>query len=166
MKYPQLKLDNQLCHRLYMASNGIARAYRDSLNQLDLTYPQYVVMMALWEKDQISIAELLEKTAIDGGAMTQILKKMSDKALLSITKDNQDKRKRLVQLEAKGKAMQDQAADVPSQIRCRFPSVSEPQALQLIELLDLVNTSLLNKVGFLMITKNYCLNESEFAPSK
>ncbi|MEC8226255.1 MAG: MarR family transcriptional regulator, partial [Pseudomonadota bacterium] len=67
MKYPQLKLDNQLCHRLYMASNGIARAYRDSLNQLDLTYPQYVVMMALWEKDQISIAELLEKTAIDGG---------------------------------------------------------------------------------------------------
>ncbi|MCF7517619.1 MULTISPECIES: MarR family winged helix-turn-helix transcriptional regulator [Pseudoalteromonas] len=142
MKYPQLKLDNQLCHRLYMASNGIARAYRDSLNQLDLTYPQYVVMMALWEKDQISIAELLEKTAIDGGAMTQILKKMSDKALLSITKDSQDKRKRLVQLEAKGKAMQDQAADIPSQIRCRFPSVSEPQALQLIELLDLVNSDL------------------------
>jgi len=138
MKYPQLKLDNQLCHRLYMASNGIARAYRDSLNQLDLTYPQYVVMMALWEKDQISIAE----TAIDGGAMTQILKKMSDKALLSITKDSQDKRKRLVQLEAKGKAMQDQAADIPSQIRCRFPSINEQQALQLIELLDLVNSDL------------------------
>ena len=142
MKYPQLKLDNQLCHRLYMASNGIARAYRDSLNQLDLTYPQYVVMMALWEKDRISIAELLEKTAIDGGAMTQILKKMSDKALLSITKDSQDKRKRLVQLEAKGKAMQDQAADIPSQIRCRFPSINEQQALQLIELLDLVNSDL------------------------
>ena len=142
MKYPQLKLDNQLCHRLYMASNGIARAYRDSLNQLDLTYPQYVVMMALWEKDQISIAESLEKTAIDGGAITQILKKMSDKALLSITKDSHDKRKRLVQLEAKGKAMQDQAADIPSQIRCRFPSVSEQQALQLIELLDLVNSDL------------------------
>ncbi len=142
MKYPQLKLDNQLCHRLYMASNGIARAYRDSLNQLDLTYPQYVVMMALWEKDQISIAELLEKTAIDGGAMTQILKKMSDKALLSIAKDSQDKRKRLVQLEAKGKAMQDQAVDIPSQIRCRFPSINEQQALQLIELLDLVNSDL------------------------
>ena len=142
MKYPQLKLDNQLCHRLYMASNGIARAYRDSLNQLDLTYPQYVVMMALWEKDQISIAELLEKTAIDGGAMTQILKKMSDKALLSIAKDSQDKRKRLVQLEAKGKAMQDQAVDIPSQIRCRFPSINEQQALQLIKLLDLVNSDL------------------------
>lgn len=142
MKYPQLKLDNQLCHRLYMASNGIARAYRDSLNQLDLTYPQYVVMMALWEKDQISIAELLEKTAIDGGAMTQILKKMSDKALLSITKDSHDKRKRLVQLEAKGKAMQDQATEIPSQIRCRFPSINEQQALQLIELLDLVNSDL------------------------
>jgi len=100
------------------------------------------VMMALWEKDQISIAELLEKTAIDGGAMTQILKKMSDKALLSIAKDSQDKRKRLVQLEAKGKAMQDQAADIPSQIRCRFTSINEQQALQLIELLDLVNSDL------------------------
>ena len=99
-------------------------------------------MMALWEKDQISIAELLEKTAIDGGAMTQILKKMSDKALLSITKDSHDKRKRLVQLEAKGKAMQDQAAEIPSQIRCRFPSINEQQALQLIELLDLVNSDL------------------------
>ena len=58
------------------------------------------------------------------------------------TKDSQDKRKRLVQLEAKGKAMQDQAADIPSQIRCRFPSINEQQALQLIELLDLVNSDL------------------------
>ena len=61
MKYPQLKLDNQLCHRLYMASNGIARAYRDSLNQLDLTYPQYVVMMALWEKDRSALLNYLKK---------------------------------------------------------------------------------------------------------
>ena len=142
MKYPQLRLDNQLCHRLYMASNSIARAYRDSLNQLNLTYPQYVVMMALWEKDKISIAELLEKTAIDGGAMTQILKKMSEKSLLSIYQDSQDKRKRLVQLEAKGKALQDDAASIPEQIRCRFPSINEQQALQLIQLLDLVNSDL------------------------
>ncbi len=142
MKYPQLKLDNQLCHRLYMAANGIARAYRDSLKQLNLTYPQYVVMMALWEKDQISVAELLEKTAIDGGAMTQILKKLQDKSLLSISKDGQDKRKRLLKLEKKGKALQDAAATIPAQIRCRFPSIDEQQALQLIELLDLVNSDL------------------------
>ncbi|MGO3820149.1 MAG: MarR family winged helix-turn-helix transcriptional regulator, partial [Vibrio casei] len=87
MKHPQLKLDNQICHRLYMASNALTRTYREMLSELDLTYPQYVVMMALWEQDNISITKLLEKTAIDGSAMTQILKKMSDKGLLNIIKD-------------------------------------------------------------------------------
>ena len=75
MSSDQLKLENQLCHRLYMASNSIVRAYREPLNELNITYPQYVVMMALWEKDKITITELLDKTLIDGGAMTQILKK-------------------------------------------------------------------------------------------
>lgn len=142
MKHSQLALDNQLCHRLYRASNGIARAYRHSLTELDVTYPQYVVMMALWEKDHISINELIAKTAIDGGAMTQILKKMSDKALLCITKDPHDKRKRVVALLEKGEAMQAQAQCIPSQIRCRFPSLDEAQVLQLIELLDLLNEDL------------------------
>ncbi len=74
MSINQLKLKNQLCHRLYMASNSIVRAYREPLRELNLTYPQYIVMMALWEQDEITIAELVEKTAIDGGAMTQILR--------------------------------------------------------------------------------------------
>ena len=76
MSINQLKLKNQLCHRLYMASNSIVRAYRELLSVLNITYPQYVVMMALWEQDKITIAQLVEKTAIDGGAMTQILKKI------------------------------------------------------------------------------------------
>ena len=66
MSFEQLKLKNQLCHRLYMASNSIARAYREPLAALNLTYPQYVVMMALWERDKITIAQLIDKTAIDG----------------------------------------------------------------------------------------------------
>ena len=86
MSFENLQLKNQLCHRLYMASNNIARAYREPLQALNLTYPQYVVMMALWEKDGITIAQLIEQTAIDGGAMTQILKKMADKSLLAINK--------------------------------------------------------------------------------
>lgn len=142
MNYPQLKLDAQICHRLYMASNGIARAYRASLQKLDLTYPQYVVMMALWEKDEISIAELLEKTVIDGGAMTQILKKMTDKALLSIVKDEKDKRKRVVKLQSRGQDLQHQAATIPEQIRCKFPSIDEQKAQALIELLDSINGDL------------------------
>lgn len=138
MKHPQLKLDNQICHRLYMASNGLTRTYRDSLAELNLTYPQYVVMMALWEKDGISITALLEKTAIDGSAMTQILKKMGDKQLLNILKDEQDKRKRVVKLTAQGQIMQSQAAEIPERIRCQFPSLENEEARLLVQLLDKV----------------------------
>lgn len=138
MKYPQLKLDNQICHRLYMASNGLTRTYRDSLADLNLTYPQYVVMMALWEKDGISITALLEKTAIDGSAMTQILKKMCDKQLLNIVKDEQDKRKRVVKLTGEGQKLQSKAAKIPEHIRCQFPSLDDGEAQLLVQLLDKV----------------------------
>ncbi|MFT7258630.1 MAG: DNA-binding MarR family transcriptional regulator [Glaciecola sp.] len=138
MPFNQLKLKNQLCHRLYMASNSIIRAYREPLNSLDITYPQYIVMMALWEQDEVTIAELVRKTAIDGGAMTQILKKMSDKWLLEIIKDDQDKRQRFVKLTPKGQSLKLKAVDIPTQIGCKFTSIDSEQTQQLIQLLDLV----------------------------
>ena len=139
MEYPQLKLDNQICHRLYMAANRIIRDYREPLIKLDLTYPQYIVMMALWEKDGITIAELLEETSIDGGAMTQILKKMTDKSLLSIVKDEDDKRRKVIKLEPHGDELRHQAASIPDKIKCSFSHMTEQEAQQLIELLDKVN---------------------------
>jgi DNA-binding MarR family transcriptional regulator len=138
MSINQLKLKNQLCHRLYMASNSIVRAYRELLSELNLTYPQYVVMMALWEQDKITIAQLVEKTAIDGGAMTQILKKMDDKSLLNIVKQQQDKRKRLVQLTQQGLALKLDAVNIPNKISCKFNSIDSAQVNQLMQLLDLV----------------------------
>ena len=138
MPFDQLKLKNQLCHRLYMASNSIARAYREPLSDLNITYPQYVVMMALWEQDGITIAELVAATAIDGGAMTQILKKMADKELLEIIKDEHDKRKRLVQLTKQGQALKQKAVNIPKQIACKFTSIDSVQVQQLMQLLDLV----------------------------
>jgi DNA-binding MarR family transcriptional regulator len=121
-----------------MASNSIVRAYRELLSELNITYPQYVVMMALWEQDKITIAELVEKTAIDGGAMTQILKKMADKSLLNIVKDQQDKRKRLLQLTQKGQALKIEAVNIPNKISCQFNSIDSEQVKQLMQLLDLV----------------------------
>ena len=142
MSSEQLKLENQLCHRLYLASNSIIRAYRESLSALNITYPQYVVMMALWEKDKITIAELLDKTLIDGGAMTQILKKMVDKSLLEIIKDEDDKRKRLIKLSQHGKALKAEAVSIPNKISCKFNSIDTIQAKQLMQLLDLVVSDL------------------------
>jgi DNA-binding MarR family transcriptional regulator len=138
MPFDQLKLKNQLCHRLYMASNSISRAYREPLSELNITYPQYVVMMALWEQDGITIAELVAATAIDGGAMTQILKKMADKELLEIIKDEHDKRKRLVRLTKEGKDLKNKAVNIPKQIACKFTSIDGVQVQQLMQLLDLV----------------------------
>ncbi|MDP5031888.1 MAG: MarR family transcriptional regulator [Paraglaciecola sp.] len=138
MAFEQLQLKNQLCHRLYMASNSIARAYREPLAAINLTYPQYVVMMALWQQDQITIAQLIQTTSIDGGAMTQILKKMEDKALLTIVKDQDDKRKRLVKLTHQGQGLKVDAAEVPKQIMCKFSQVDAAQLGQLMQLLDLV----------------------------
>ena len=138
MSFEHLQLKNQLCHRLYMASNSIARAYREPLTEINLTYPQYVVMMALWEKDKITIADLIDKTAIDGSALTQILKKMTDKNLLEVIKDEKDKRKRLIKLTINGQALKLQAIDIPSKIRCKFNSIDAEQAQQLMSILDLV----------------------------
>jgi DNA-binding MarR family transcriptional regulator len=138
MPCDQLKLKNQLCHRLYMASNSIARTYREPLSELNITYPQYVVMMALWEQDGITIAELVEKTKVDGGAMTQILKKMNDKGLLEIIKDEHDKRKRLVHLTEQGQVLKRKAVNIPKQIACKFTSIDSVQVAQLMQLLDLV----------------------------
>ena len=146
MSFEQLKLKNQLCHRLYMASNSIARAYRAPLATINLTYPQYVVMMALWEQDKITIAMLIEKTAIDGSALTQILKKMADKLLLEVVKDEHDKRKRLIQLTRNGQDLKLKAADIPDQIRCKFNNVNTEKTQQLMEMLDLLIHDL-NKEG-------------------
>ena len=138
MSFEQLKLKNQICHRLYMASNTITRAYREPLTEINLTYPQYIVMMALWEQDQISIASLIEKTAIDGSAMTQILKKMADKNLLLVIKNQKDKRKRLIQLTESGQALKLKAAEVPNKVHCQFDSIDAEKAQQLKQLLDLI----------------------------
>jgi DNA-binding MarR family transcriptional regulator len=138
MSYEQLKLKNQLCHRLYMASNSIVRTYRQPLTELNLTYPQYVVMMALWEEGKISIAELIEKTAIDGSAMTQILKKMTEKSLLTVIKDEDDKRKRFIRLTQAGEKLQSTAAGIPEKIRCKVTSLNPSQSQQLMQLLDLL----------------------------
>ena len=131
-----LKLENQLCHRFYTLSNAFTRAYRPLLRELDITYPQYVTLMALWETNNITIAELLERTAIDGGAMTLILKKLEDKQFLSIKKDESDKRVKRVVLTSKGIEQKQVAENVPKQMLCKLQGMSQEESIQLRYLLD------------------------------
>ncbi len=131
-----LKLENQLCHRFYTLSNAFTRAYRPLLKALDITYPQYVTLMALWETDGITIAELLERTAIDGGAMSLILKKLEDKKFLTVTKDETDKRVKRVKLTKVGKEKKQLAEDVPAQMLCKLNGMSTEESRTLKMLLD------------------------------
>ena len=119
-----LKLENQLCHRFYTLSNAFTRAYRPLLAALDITYPQYVVMMALWEQDDVTIAGLLNKTLIDGGAMSLILKKLEQKGLLTVKQDEKDKRVKKVLLTEAGRAAKTTAEAVPAQMLCKFQGMT------------------------------------------
>lgn len=131
-----LKLENQLCHRFYTLSNAFTRTYRPLLATLDITYPQYVTLMALWEQSGITIAELLEKSMIDGGAMSLILKKLEAKGFLYIAKDEQDKRVKRVMLSEKGKEAKIVAESIPQQMLCKLDGMSHAESKQLVHLLD------------------------------
>ena len=131
-----LKLENQLCHRFYTLSNAFTRAYRPLLAALDITYPQYVVMMALWEQDDVTIAGLLTKTLIDGGAMSLILKKLEQKGLLTVKQDEKDKRVKKVLLTEAGRAAKTTAEAVPAQMLCKFQGMTADEARQLVTLID------------------------------
>ena len=131
-----VKLENQLCHRFYSVSNAFTRAYRPMLEQLDLTYPQYVVMMGLWESDEVTISNLLAQTRIDGGAMTQILKKLEQKGYIVLSSVDGDKRSKKVSLTEAGKKLQTAAIDIASEMRCRFKHLTAEEAQQLMGLID------------------------------
>ena len=137
-----LKLKNQLCHRLYTASNAFTRAYRPLLSPLGLTYPQYLVLMALWEQDQVPIYQLIDLTRIDGGSLTQILIKLQSKELIQLLPADDDRRKRIVKLSEKGHLLKEEALKVPTLMACQLRVLTFAEAHQLIALLDKLNLDL------------------------
>ncbi|WP_024871716.1 MarR family winged helix-turn-helix transcriptional regulator [Tolumonas lignilytica] len=126
-----LLLDNQLCFALYSASNAIVRAYRPLLDQLDLTYPQYLVMLVLWQQDGVSVKQLGEQLFLDSGTLTPLLKRLEVKGLLRRERSEQDERLRVLTLTEQGKALKKQAADIPLQMRDQL-QLSDTQ-LQLLK---------------------------------
>lgn len=136
------KLDNQLCHRLYVASNVFTRAYRPLLQSLDITYPQYIVMMAMWEDKNLSVSDLVAKTRIDPGSMSLILKKLASKGFLRVTPSETDKRVKYVELTEKGEQSQTQAMDIANSMFCNLGNVDPADLEQLKELLDKLTNNL------------------------
>ena len=114
--YDRLKIENQLCFPLYSFSKEVVRRYKPYLDQLDLTYTQYITMMVLWEKKQLNVKELGEKLYLDSGTLTPLLKKLEAKGYLTRARMKEDERNLLVSITQEGLRLQEKALDVPSQI--------------------------------------------------
>lgn len=114
--YEQLKLDNQLCFPLYSLSKEITNRYRPFLEAIDLTYPQYLVMMVLWEKDSVSVNEIGQRLHLDSGTLTPLLKRLEQKQLLKRERSMEDERRVTITLTEKGNALQQQAKAIPKKM--------------------------------------------------
>lgn len=131
-----------------MASNAITRAYKPYLKELDVTYPQYVILMALWEEDLVSIQKIQTRTFIDPGSLTQILNKLKEKEIIEIETSDEDKRRKIVSLTQKGCELKEKAASIPDQMKCKLDTLTDEDALQLITLVDKLNTDLSRAEAF------------------
>lgn len=119
-KYDCVRLDHQLCFPLYAASKEIIRRYKPILDELDLTYTQYIVMMVLWEERELNVKELGERLYLDSGTLTPVLKKLENKEYLKRERSRQDERNLLVSVTDKGMALQDKALSIPEKMMCFF----------------------------------------------
>lgn len=111
-----LKLDNQLCFALYSSSRGITRLYRPVLSEFGITYPQYLVMLVLWEKEPLTVKELGERLFLDSGTLTPLLKRMEKLGLLTRERSQGDERHVNIGLTNKGKEMREKALSIPLRI--------------------------------------------------
>ncbi len=107
------RLDNQLCFALYSTSLTMTKLYKPVLERLGLTYPQYLVMLALWESSPLAVGELGERLFLDSGTLTPLLKRMQASGWLLRERDAADERRVLVSLSVAGRALRRQAAGVP-----------------------------------------------------
>jgi MarR family transcriptional regulator, organic hydroperoxide resistance regulator len=108
-----LRLDNQLCFALYSTSLAMTKVYKPLLNELGLTYPQYLVMLLLWEQDEVTVSALGERLYLDSGTLTPLLKRMQTSGLLTRTRSVQDERRVMISLTEAGRQLKAKAAKVP-----------------------------------------------------
>lgn len=125
---PALLLDNQLCFALYSTSLAMTKLYKPLLETLGLTYPQYLVMLVLWERDGLMVSELGERLFLDSGTLTPLLKRLESAHFISRIRDVQDERRVHITLTAAGRSLKTQAAGIPDCIlkasQCSLPDIA------------------------------------------
>lgn len=116
MTYEQLKLENQICFPIYAASRLITREYQPLLDELGLTYPQYLALLVLWEHDGLPVNEIGQKLLLNTNTVTPLLKRMEAQGLVTRRRSADDERRVIVTLTAQGRALQEQAVAIPAKL--------------------------------------------------
>lgn len=133
-KYDCLKIENQICFPLYVCAKEIVRRYKPFLDDLDLTYTQYIAMMVLWDVRKTNVKELGEKLFLDSGTLTPLLKKLESKGYIERRRSESDERNLIVSITDTGLNLRDRALSIPTEMG-RCVSLKEKDAKQLYTLL-------------------------------
>lgn len=119
MKYENLKLDNQLCFALYSATHALTRAYRNALESTGLTYTQYLVMLALWENNNLTVKSVADRLDLDSASLTPILKRLEVAGFLTRQRNKTDERVVEITLTQQGHVLQDEVANIQKHVACQ-----------------------------------------------
>ncbi len=140
-----LLLGNQICFAIYSTAHAFNRVYKPLLDRLGLTYPQYLVMLALWERDDVPVRDIGERLFLDSGTLTPLLKRLEAAQLIRRTRSTADERQVLIALTAQGHALREKARTVPQSILAASAcSIAELSAMKndLVALRDRLNAAL------------------------
>lgn len=118
-EFPNLKLDHQLCFALYAATNAITRVYRTRLSPVGLTYSQYLVMMALWEEDRMTVRQIALRLRLDSAMLTPLLKRLESSGYITRVRGSVDQRVVRIHLTDAGRQIQAQVAKIQSSVECQ-----------------------------------------------
>jgi len=140
-----LRLDNQICFAVYSTAHAFNRVYKPLLDRLGLTYPQYLVMLVLWERDGVPVKDIGERLHLDSGTLTPLLKRLEAAQLIKRTRNTEDERQVLIALASQGQALREKARAVPQSILAASAcSLSELSAMknEIVALRDRLNAAL------------------------
>ncbi len=121
-----LLLDNQLCYALYAAAHRMTKSYRPMLERMGLTYPQYLVLLVLWESDGITVSEIGRRLRLDSGTLTPVLKRLESNGLLNRSRRQSDEREVEIALTDQGRSLRSEAVAVRQSVMCQL-NMSEPE---------------------------------------
>ena len=141
--FPELYLENQLCFPLYATSRLTTKIYAPFLNELDITYPQYLVLLSLWEKDNQSVTSIGESLYLESNTLTPLLKRLEIKKLINRSRSKQDERTVIISLSKEGLSLKNKAKKIPGRIISSFrnSSINEKEIITFQKtLFKLLNT--------------------------